>query len=1706
MMGKPVRLQWLIYGVLLVLLCWLVFRVARPGREESRHKAAAGALLNLEPASYETISTTVGTASADNDGRELTWSWRYDSQKRLSEISGAGEVTTRVSYSSSKPRVDVSAGGEMRIFAYDRYGRLLSTHGSGGAVEVRYYRTGMPAEVRTEGAPDLRYTYDSQDRLIGIRIGRRITVGYSYDYLGRLAAMTTPAGLVTYRYDRAANVVMRRLPNGTQTFWQYDDEARLAGLTHVDPKGRVIAGYVYGYRPDGLIERIGEKTQSKGGREFRYRYDLMHRLTAVECQGSCPSYGYTYDRLGNLQESRTSARRILRFTSAASGALTSDSRGSSRLDSRGHIRLLPHAPEPIDYEFRPAGDLAAARHRTVRYRYNALGFLAGRIVNGRDTRYLPDPMAAEWHPLWRRNANGSESVMVWDNSSPLLEISGKAVSWRLEDHAGSVRVELDRSGAVAGWRNYTPYGTPDPAGADPSPGFAGLIWDPVARVYLATARAYDPETGRFLQPDPDIRLPGISKHSHSLYAYCGGDPVNFVDRDGAEPQPVGETHPSPFGPAAGADLRDSVVRDLIAEAWKESGKPATKPGDRSTIAHKLAKAWRDHEGTLPNNLRQIASPHEFKADENYLFARRLVDNGVPVPIARVGIGYWGRAHREGERRGNPPNDYLKRLQPFLRFIPGMQDMVLGSRDKEWLPDIPGAQEWRERGVADAAGMRDARKRAASKPLLQKIGDFLVPPAYGDEVPESDRIPVSPVGGVYLGGASAALEGLGELKGVAVDKASGKLLLIGSDQREIPLPPLRLEDVVTVFRAVYDHGEPPSVTIDPDPADPTGPVMHVKHGPGTQSTYVGWVLFECDRIMKTFHLAQDNITRRAVETHAAGYAKVIEKVFFGSADERQEAGSIWERFWIVPAAVRRLDNVSAGLSLLELPLKVNTQRMRWEGGGLKDDESGPSSPGAQAFSHWFTVHYPDIAAETYVVPPPGSGVTERVPVFQELRRIATMAAIAERLRDLGERMPPWMCEFPVRHFAIPASTPSLTRVLQRRDGSLVQAATVYGGVNLSPADKDVRAYRDARRAAAEDREFLRAMKECEAYLVPRMPGLAGFAGSAEDPGVAALQDGRFGMAALPGAETLALLSNRQTVTDIAVDAGLGRKITLTRSYDSLFDPAGEFGHGWTLDLPRLVFSRVPVKRDGKRSQFRATYDLISPLGTVDIRFSKAARVEPYGSMIVADDHPEIAGLASGTARILAANTLQLMFRDGTAWHFDGVGQLVVEEFEGTATRYVRDSNGALRQILGYVGTNVTAEIQINYDSQKRIIACSAHPAQDNAADAGASEVQYEYDAGGRLAVVRPSLRQRRVYTYKAGLLSNITGGDVELSFGYNHRGQLLWEKAGSRKLEYRLSIDSQARQFIVNTSEGDRWTYDRSVRPIAAKLSNGRVLTFKYGERHNLSETLSDPDGPTVARTVSADGNTETIASSERPSIEMSKDIAGRPLRLTRDGVLVWHASWLSDGPLEVLRMGETELRPRRHKDGWWNGLLVSAPMEAGKTREWMEAEWNVLGKLEKITDSSGVEYATTYDNQGRLRSYGRLTKDQKLVGTSVFYNDDGLVSEMSSSWERERREYTPDGVLKSLTVVRQGSSAALSFDFRGRPTARSQFDSGYTKWLYGRNGEESQPDVIELPHGERIEFRRNGASCGVIRVGPAVIRTITGANGRLAAITWGERE
>ena len=62
--------------------------------------------------------------------------------------------------------------------------------------------------------------------------------------------------------------------------------------------------------------------------------------------------------------------------------------------------------------------------------------------------------------------------------------------------------------------------------------YRGYYYDTETSLYYLNTRYYDPETGRFISPDSIDYLDPVAINGLNLYAYCGNNPVMYVDPSG----------------------------------------------------------------------------------------------------------------------------------------------------------------------------------------------------------------------------------------------------------------------------------------------------------------------------------------------------------------------------------------------------------------------------------------------------------------------------------------------------------------------------------------------------------------------------------------------------------------------------------------------------------------------------------------------------------------------------------------------------------------------------------------------------------------------------------------------------------------------------------------------------------------------------------------------------------------------------------------------------------------------------------------------------------------------------------------------------------------------------------------------------------------------------------------------------------------------
>lgn len=472
-----------------------------------------------------------------------TWTYGYDPAGNLISMTDAngnatetsGDGVIRMAYDAlNRPTaIDYPGSAQDVRLDYDALSRVTNMTDSSGSESYRFDDVGRLTRV-SRGGEAFDYRYDDVGNLLSRRYPDGATTRYAYDADNRMASSDTPDGRVTYSYDAASQLTRVRYPNGFTESSSYDAAGRLDELTHERGKRSLFeASYTY----DGLGSPLSVAT---GGMTTTYDYDELHRLTEACFDSSCEDHvRYAYDAVGNRTK-RSTPTGTTNYTYDEADRLVSqtgpDGDLAFRHDDNGNLVSAGDR----NYSYDEASHLASVTDdgSRVAYTYDGAGRRLTRSAAGETTRYTWDPNHA--FAQLALEHDGDERRRYTYGHDLLSVRAESTADYYHGDRLGSVVGQSSRTGTIESRYDYGPYGEtagwPRPdrrtrkgGGRNPMR-FAGEYLDESTGLYHLRARDYDPELGRFLQPDP---LPlGPSAPYVSPYAYAYNRPTYFVDPSG----------------------------------------------------------------------------------------------------------------------------------------------------------------------------------------------------------------------------------------------------------------------------------------------------------------------------------------------------------------------------------------------------------------------------------------------------------------------------------------------------------------------------------------------------------------------------------------------------------------------------------------------------------------------------------------------------------------------------------------------------------------------------------------------------------------------------------------------------------------------------------------------------------------------------------------------------------------------------------------------------------------------------------------------------------------------------------------------------------------------------------------------------------------------------------------------------------------------
>jgi RHS repeat-associated protein len=436
------------------------------------------------------------------DGQVLWLTYNPASGKLASLVLPTGTYNYQYSPTTGKLSTVIAPDNNQLVYGYD--GPLLKDiTWSGtvtGSVSRSYNADFNITEQKVNGTEPVAFQYD-KDQLL------------------------TQAGNLALAYDAHNGLLTGTALDSLTDNYRYNS---FGEVTNYQAQYATSELYKTAYTRDKL-GRITQKVETAGGNShtYDYSYDSAGRLVKVEQDGTATAR-YGYDDNGN----RTTVNGAVIAHYDDQDRLLDYRNASYEYTANGELKTKTVNGTLTRYDYDVLGNLkqvSFANSTVIDYLTDGQNRRIGKKVNGVLTQgWLYQDGLRPLAELDGNNLVVSRFIYASKSNVPDYLIKGGATYRIVSDHLGSPRLIVNiADDTVAQAIDYDVWGK---VISDSNPGFqpfgfAGGLYDPDTKLVRFGARDYDAQTGRWTAKDP-IEFDGGDSN---IYAYVGGNPVNFID-------------------------------------------------------------------------------------------------------------------------------------------------------------------------------------------------------------------------------------------------------------------------------------------------------------------------------------------------------------------------------------------------------------------------------------------------------------------------------------------------------------------------------------------------------------------------------------------------------------------------------------------------------------------------------------------------------------------------------------------------------------------------------------------------------------------------------------------------------------------------------------------------------------------------------------------------------------------------------------------------------------------------------------------------------------------------------------------------------------------------------------------------------------------------------------------------------------------------
>lgn len=621
---------------------------------------------------------------------DKTWtrltSYRYNEDDLLQKV-----IDYNVTAHTPKPY-------RYTIYEYDALGRMT------GCSEIN--KASEPAESEIS-QNKLSYQYDIEDKLTQIRYPKAsgdklkgIKFEYNdYKWLVKIKGIINENGTEVirdirgYEYYNDSKVKTikdyRGFLNDTSGFIQksymYDVFDRVTKMSYADSSnlGLVLEQYTYGYDKNSniisetVINNYPVKQEEKVNETRTYTYDSLNRMVTSKktdnTNQTVSNASYTYDKVGNCTR-KTTDDSISVYTYNELNQLKQNnvyysnyqgvkSQKTYQYDANGNlveendyvkgIKII-NEYDTMNQLIKSVMTKSGITQYTQVNTYNYDGQRISKTDNGVKTNYYYQGDVL----LYTTDGAGSKTSqnIIGPQENVIATIryenTGQHAYFYNKDIRTSVTNVINESGSGVVSCQYDDYGTTTKYGDEDFYNevcYTSGVYDESTGLYYLNARYYNPDTASFIMQD-SYRGEQSDYGTWNLYAYCGGNPVNYVDPSGHN--------------AAAIPLYTYGA----ANAWNPTGWIALAAAGTITIGSVIYLGGQAYEAYKVRRISQTQVRVKVRVKVSLLKKRLEVRTKGNENVLDTGL--LGVPDDELVRRLNDPNTSNKEKQRIRRHLKG----------------------------------------------------------------------------------------------------------------------------------------------------------------------------------------------------------------------------------------------------------------------------------------------------------------------------------------------------------------------------------------------------------------------------------------------------------------------------------------------------------------------------------------------------------------------------------------------------------------------------------------------------------------------------------------------------------------------------------------------------------------------------------------------------------------------------------------------------------------------------------------------------------------------------------------------------------------------------------------------------------------------------------------------------------------------------